>query len=142
MPPSPSWSAGARPARPSSPSATRWDERTEAAASIIAGFRVDGYNPGYRPDARRRRSARPMAVPPSARSSTSIRRSPDSSGGWKATRFAARRGVKAIRGTVRTVTPSEIDAYLGRPPAAPAKPVRRRAMPPARPNTPVQLALF
>ncbi len=49
---------------------------------------------------------------------------------------------KAIRGTVRTVTPSEIDAYLGRLPAEPVKPTRRRASPPARPNAPIQLAFF
>jgi hypothetical protein len=49
---------------------------------------------------------------------------------------------KAVARTARTVTPSEIDAYLGVPPTAPVKPERRKAKPASAAGAPVQLALF
>jgi hypothetical protein len=118
------------------------DERTEAAASIIAGFHVDGYilATGPMPDGDVAPALWPFPLSKTLDIHTQIARFPRRLGsGLHSERAAV---FKAIRGTVRTVTPSEIDAYLGRPPAAAAKPVRRSASPPARPNAPIQLALF
>ncbi|AWV16720.1 hypothetical protein A3862_15445 [Methylobacterium sp. XJLW] len=118
------------------------DERTEAAASIIAGFRVHGYilATGPMPDGDVAPALWPFPLSDTLDIHTQIAGFQRRMGSGTASPRAA--VFKAIRGTVRTVTSSEIDAYLGRPPATPAKPARRRALPPARPNVPVQLALF
>lgn len=118
------------------------DERTEAAASIIAGFRIGGYilATGPMPDGDVVPALWPFPLSETLDIHTQIARFQRGLGSGPHSERAA--VLKAVRGTVRTVTPSEIDAYLGRPPATPGKPARRKAMPPARGEAPVQLALF
>jgi hypothetical protein len=125
-----------------SPEDANGDARTEAAASIIAGFPVSGYilATGPIPDGDLSPTLWPFPLSKVLDLHTEIARFQRQLGrghsSWRAAVF------KAIKATTRTVTPDEIDAYLGAPLNPPPKRRRARVATPPAPGRPVQLSLF